>query len=65
MVSYPDPDEQDRVLAVLAHFDARLELEREEIDKLRRLKRGLARDLLTGRMRAGDPSAEGEEHAGA
>lgn len=47
----PSPDEQREVLKAVVAIDSVLELDRAELAGLRLLKQGLARDLLTGKVR--------------
>jgi type I restriction enzyme S subunit len=47
----PSPDEQRDVLRAVEVIDSVLELNRAELAGLRLLKQGLARDLLTGKVR--------------
>jgi len=47
----PPIEEQHRIRAVLESQDRRIVREKEELDKLRFLKEGLASDLLSGRVR--------------
>ncbi len=46
-----DPEEQIRMVTVVDEHDARIRREQETFAKLHSLKRGLAHDLLTGRVR--------------
>jgi type I restriction enzyme S subunit len=51
-IDFPsDLAEQRRIVSTLASFDDRIDREVEELAKLRRLKRGLTGDLLSGRVR--------------
>jgi len=52
-VQIPSPprSEQDALVRTLATFDYRLASESDQLSKLHSLKRGLAHDLLTGRVR--------------
>jgi type I restriction enzyme S subunit len=50
LVARPDTSEQGRLASALKAVTHRLDLEREERDKLRRLKQGLMDDLLRGRV---------------
>ena len=46
----PPATEQDRICAVLDAHRRRIDSQRRELKKLRLVKRGLMRDLLTGRV---------------
>lgn len=43
--------EQQKIAEILSTFDKKLELERKRKDKLERIKKGLMKDLLTGKRR--------------
>lgn len=47
----PPLDEQNRIAGVFSAWETRIEAERRELGKFRRLKRGLMDELLTGRVR--------------
>jgi type I restriction enzyme S subunit len=47
----PPTAEQQSIVAALWVFDNRIDLEGEALRKLRLLKQGLMKDLLTGRVR--------------
>lgn len=47
----PSPERQRRVVAAYRSIEKRIVAEEQELQKLRALKRGLADDLLTGRVR--------------
>jgi type I restriction enzyme S subunit len=51
LVARPEPEEQTKMVAILDEHDARISREQETLAKLHSLKRGLAHDLLTGRVR--------------
>jgi type I restriction enzyme S subunit len=51
LVAKPESDEQTQIVAILDEQDATISREREVLAKLHSLKRGLAHDLLTGRVR--------------
>ena len=55
----PDLDEQRRICAVLDSCVARIAATEQHLSKLHSLKRGLAQDLLTGRVRVRLPSKTG------
>ncbi|WP_172651292.1 restriction endonuclease subunit S [Rhodococcus opacus] len=50
-VAIPPRSEQERIAAVLAVVNDRVDSERRELEKLRRQKQGLMSDLLNGRVR--------------
>lgn len=50
LIAVPPPDEQRRIVAVLDAADAEIAREAAALAKLRRVKAGLLRDLLTGRV---------------
>ncbi|KUH34000.1 hypothetical protein APY94_03760 [Thermococcus celericrescens] len=58
-VAMPPLPEQRRIAQVLSQVDNILDKERRELEKLKRLKRGLMNDLLSGKVRA-TPLLEGE-----
>jgi type I restriction enzyme S subunit len=51
LVALPKRQEQDRIVALLDAYDARIRAEEATLAKLRQVKRGLMDDLLTGRVR--------------
>lgn len=51
MVAVPPKREQEQIAAILADLDAFVELETANLDKLTALKRSIAADLLSGRVR--------------
>ncbi|WP_420076847.1 restriction endonuclease subunit S [Streptomyces sp. JL3001] len=54
-IDFPDDlTEQRRIVSTLASFDDRIAREMEEMAKLRRLKRGLTDDLLSGKVHVPD-----------
>jgi type I restriction enzyme S subunit len=53
LIPVPPSSEQCQVLRTLETHDARIRAERVALAKLRRIKRGLMDDLLTGRVRVG------------
>lgn len=50
-LAVPQKEEQDRAAIVASTFESQLEAEESHLSKLHYLKRGLAHDLLTGRVR--------------
>jgi len=50
-IPLPPIEEQKQIAEVLSTVDRKLELLRQRREKLERVKRGLMRDLLTGRRR--------------
>jgi type I restriction enzyme S subunit len=58
-VALPARHEQDRLVAVLDAHDGRIEREIKGANKLHLLKKGLADDLLTGRVRVVNRGASG------
>jgi type I restriction enzyme S subunit len=50
-IPFPFPPEQRQIAEILSTVDRRLELERKRKEKLDRIKRGLMKDLLTGKVR--------------
>jgi type I restriction enzyme S subunit len=50
-IPVPPVDEQARINEVIRRADARIEAEKNEVAKLKALKRGLSADLLSGRVR--------------
>jgi type I restriction enzyme S subunit len=52
-VPCPSIAEQDRIVALIAAYDAPSRCEQEHRDKLSQIKAGLMQDLLTGRVRVG------------
>jgi type I restriction enzyme S subunit len=50
-LAVPDPDEQNRMAAIVEAVDQRAEMERSKLEKIRSKKSGLMDDLLTGRVR--------------
>jgi type I restriction enzyme S subunit len=54
-IDFPDDlAEQRRIVSTLASFDDRIGRELDELSKLRKLKRGLIGDLLSGKVRLRD-----------
>jgi type I restriction enzyme S subunit len=51
LLPLPPLPEQQKIAEILSTIDRRLELLRKRREKLERVKRGLMKDLLTGRRR--------------
>jgi len=57
-IPVPSIDEQQRIDSVLGTYRNRLDSERNYLDRLQRLKRGLMQDLLSGTVRTTDTTIE-------
>lgn len=53
LIATPEPDEQERIETAIAAHDRRIDAEEAYLSKLKAIKEGLMRDLLTGRVRVG------------
>ena len=50
----PEVEEQEKIAETLDNLDGKIQREKEEKEQLRRLKKGLMQDLLTGSVRTGE-----------
>jgi len=57
-VPVPDIDEQKEIASILSQFDEQILHIREVVSQLKRLKRGLMQDLLSGKIRTTDTNIE-------
>lgn len=45
------PEEQQKIASILSSIDSKIQKEKQELNKLKRIKEGLMQDLLTGKVR--------------
>lgn len=57
-VPVPEIDEQQEIASILSQFDEQILHNREVMNQLKRLKRGLQQDLLSGKVRTTDTNIE-------
>ena len=57
-VSFPSPPEQKAIASVLSDMDAEIAALKTKLAKARQIKQGMMQELLTGRIRLVQPSAE-------
>jgi type I restriction enzyme S subunit len=57
-VPVPEIDEQEEIASILSQFDEQILHNREVLNQIKRLKRGLQQDLLSGTVRTTDTNIE-------